>query len=81
MSHAWWEMGVVRGQDEERKRKSIPVRITHPPLAQGNTVLKEVSTRHRHENTNYVLIKQHAESFTNSNGWAETCKRKILSFK
>lgn len=57
----------MRGQDEERKRKSIPVRITHPPLAQGNTVLKEISTRRRH-NTNYVLIKQHAESFTNSNG-------------
>lgn len=61
-------MGVVRGQNGERKRKSVPVRITHSPLAQGNTVLKEISTRGRHENTNYVVIKQHAQSFTKSHG-------------
>ncbi len=62
------ERRVVRGKDEERKRKSIPVRITQSPLAQSNTELKEISTRHGHENTNYVVIKKHAESFTNSHG-------------
>jgi len=46
----------MRGQDEERQRKYITMRITHPPLAQGNTELKEIYTYwRRHENTKYVL--------------------------
>jgi len=60
----------MRGQDEERQRKYITMRITHPPLAQGNTELKEIYTYwRRHENTKYVLIKQHAESFTPKLPW------------
>lgn len=55
------------------------MRITHSPLAQSNTVQKEISTRHRHENTNYVVIKNMLNHLlTPMDEHTDTCKTKIL---